>query len=245
MEDEAKVSRSTVSRIWRAFGLKPHIHKSFKLSTEPLFVDKVIDVVGLYLNPPDNAMVLCVDEKSQCQALERTQPLLPLAFGNAQTTTHDYVRHGTTTLFAALDTATGKVIAKCKSKHRHQEFVQFLNQIDKNVPEDLEIHLVIDNYATHKHQKVKAWLARHPRYQLHFTPTYCSWLNQVERWFGLITAKAVRRGSFRSVKQLVGRIDSFVKAHNNKAKPFMWTATAQAIFEKIARLCGRICETAH
>jgi putative transposase len=195
MREETGTSRSSINRIWRAFGLKPHLSETFKLSNDPFFVEKVIDIVGLYLNPPDNAIVLGVDEKSQCQALERTQPLLPLAMGYSETTTHDYIRHGTTTLFAAFNVATGKVLSQCKKKHRHQEFIEFLNHIEKNVPPDLDIHLVIDNYSTHKHQKVKGWFARHPRYHVHFTPTYSSWLNQVERWFGIITQKAIRRST--------------------------------------------------
>ena len=196
---QTDLSKSTVHRIWQAFGLQPHRQRHFKLSTDPFFVEKVRDIVGLYLNPPDKAMVLCVDEKSQIQALDRTQPLLPLGLGYAEGVTHDYVRHGTTTLFAALDIATGKVLGQCKRRHRHQEFLQFLRQIDANVPEELDIHLVIDNYATHKHAKVKRWLAARARYHVHFTPTYASWLNQVEIWFNIITQRAIRRGTFRSV----------------------------------------------
>ena len=199
----------------------------------------------MYLNPPENALVLCVDEKSQCQALERTQPLLPMGLGYVEGVTHDYVRHGTTTLFAALDIANGEVLTDCQPYHRHQEFLSFLRQIDANVPPELDLHLVLDNYAAHKHEKVKAWLARHPRYHLHFVPTYSSWLNQVERWFALITQRAIRRGSFRSVKELVAKIDQFVSAYNKEAKPFMWVATADSILAKIERLCERISGTGH
>jgi putative transposase len=243
--EQSGISSATVHRVWRVLGIAPHREDTFKLSTDPFFIEKVRDVVGLYLSPPDKAIVLCVDEKSQVQALERSQPMLPLGLGYTECSTHDYIRHGTTTLFGALDTATGKVIAQCKPRHRHQEYLQFLRHIDANVPKDLDIHLIVDNYATHKHAKVKAWLAARPRYHVHYTPTYGSWLNQIERWFGIITARAIRRGSFSSVKQLVSTIDEFVKAHNAKCRPFTWVATADSIFEKIKRLCGRICETAH
>jgi len=240
---QTELSKSSVHRIWQAFGLQPHRQRHFKLSTDPFFVEKVRDIVGLYLNPPDKAMVLCVDEKSQIQALDRTQPLLPLGLGYAEGVTHDYVRHGTTTLFAALDIATGTVLGQCKRRHRHQEFLQFLRQIDANVPEDLDVHLVIDNYATHKHAKVRRWLAARARYHVHFTPTYASWLNQVEIWFGIITRRAIRRGTFRSVKALVAKINQFVESHNSNTRPFVWTATADAILEKIRRLCEYICGT--
>jgi len=245
MAEHTKLSKSTVHRIWRAFGLQPHRQRHFKLSTDPFFVEKVRDIVGLYLNPPNNAMVLCVDEKSQIQALDRTQPLLPLGIGYAEGVTHDYVRHGTTTLFAALDIATGEVLTRCKRRHRHQEFLQFLRQIDANVPDDLDVHLVIDNYATHKHPKVRRWLAARPRYHVHYTPTYSPWLNQVEIWFNLITQRAIRRGTFRSVKQLVAKIDAFVQHHNKTARPFAWVATADSILGKIARLCSLISGTRH
>ena len=245
MAAETKLSKSTVHRVWKAFGLQPHRVDCFKLSTDPFFVEKVRDIVGLYLNPPDNALVLCVDEKSQIQALERTQPLLPLSVGYPESQTHDYVRHGTTTLFAALDTATGKVLSQCKRRHRHQEYLQFLRHIDAHVPAHLDIHLVVDNYATHKHPKVKRWLAARPRYHVHFTPTYSSWLNQVEIWFNLITRRSIRRGTFRSVKQLVDRIDHFVQTYNSKSHPFAWTATADSILDKIKRLCERISGTGH
>src|SRR5947207_2274129 len=194
------ISKSTVARYFALFGLQPHRSKSFKLSTDPLFVEKVRDIVGLYLNPPDHALVLCVDEKSQVQALERTQPGLPMGLGYVEGVTHDYVRHGTTPLFAALDIATGAVFTECKPRHRHQEFLSFLRQLDACIPEQLDVHLIVDNYSTHKHRKVRTWLAQRPRYHIHYTPTYSSWLNQVERWFALITQRAIRRGSFGSVK---------------------------------------------
>ena len=203
------------------------------------------DVVGLYLNPPDMALVLCVDEKSQIQALERTQPVLPLGLGYLEGVTHDYFRHGTTTLFAALNGFDGAVITQCKPRHRHQEFLAFLNHLDHNVPAELEAHLVADNYPTHKHPRVKAWLARHPRFHLHYTPTYASWLNQVERWFALITHRAIRRGSFRSVRDLVQKIDSFVAHYNTHKRPFAWTATADSILAKLQRLCKVINGTQH
>jgi putative transposase len=205
----------------------------------------VRDIVGLYLNPPDSALVLSVDEKSQIQALNRTQPVLPMGLGYVEGVTHDYVRHGTTTLFAALDVASGNVITQCKPRHRHQEFLSFLKHIDANVPKDLDIHLIIDNYATHKHAKVRTWLASHPRYHVHYTPTYASWLNQVERWFGLITQQAIRRGSFRSVKELIRNIQTFVDHYNEKAAPFIWTATADSIFKKLKRLMSIINDTGH
>ena len=245
MAEQTKLSKSTVHRIWRAFGLQPHRRRHFKLSTDPFFVEKVRDIVGLYLNPPDKALVLCVDEKSQIQALDRTQPLLPMGLGYAEGVTHDYVRHGTTTLFAALDIATGRVLTRCKRRHRHQEFLQFLRQIDANVPPELDVHLILDNYGTHKHAKVRRWLAARPRYHVHYTPTYSSWLNQAEIWFNLITQRAIRRGTFRSVKQLIEKIDQFVQHYNTKTKPFVWTATADSILQKIARLCNVISGTRH
>ena len=203
------IAKSTVQRWFALFGVKPHLAKTFKLSTDPFFIEKVRDIVGLYLNPPDHAMVLCVDEKSQIQALNRTQPTLPMGLGYVEGYTHDYVRHGTTTLFAALDIATGRVISQCRKRHRHEEFLSFLRLIDREVPAELDIHLVLDNYATHKHAKVKQWLAARPRFHLHFTPTYASWLNQVERWFGLLSQRAIKRGSFRSVADLVRKIQAF------------------------------------
>jgi transposase len=243
--EQTRVSKSTVHRIWQAFGLQPHRQKHFKLSTDPLFVEKVRDIVGLYLNPPENAVVLCVDEKSQIQALERTQPMLPMGLGYVEGVTHDYRRHGTTTLFAALDTATGKVLSRCRRRHRHQEYLDFLRQIDANVPTKLDVHIIVDNYATHKHPRVKRWLAVRPRFHVHFTPTYASWLNQVEIWFNRITQQAIRRGTFRSVKELVAKIDRLVQGGNANARPFVWTATADSIFAKVQRLCERISGTAH
>ena len=242
---ETKLSKSTVQRVWKAFGLQPHRQKHFKLSTDPFFVDKLRDIVGLYLNPPDKAMVLCVDEKSQIQALNRTQPLLPLGVGYVEGVTHDYIRNGTTTLFAALDAASGQVITQCKRRHRHQEFLQFLNHIDRNVPKQLDIHLVVDNYVTHKHAKVKRWLTARPRYHIHYTPTYSSWLNQVEIWFNIITQRAIRRGSFRNVKDLIRKIEDFVDNYNPKANPFVWNATADSILHKIEKLCQVISGTKH
>ena len=242
---ETRVSKSTVHRIWQAFGLEPHRQKYFKLSTDPFFVEKVRDIVGLYLNPPENAVVLCVDEKSQIQALERTQPMLPMGLGYVEGVTHDYRRHGTTTLFAALDTAKGKVLTQCRRHHRHQEYLGFLREIEKNVPETLAVHIIVDNYATHKHPRVKRWLAARPRFHVHFTPTYASWLNQVELWFNRITQQAIRRGTFRSVKELVEKIDRYVQMSNNHAQPFVWTAAADSIFAKVQRLCERISGTRH
>ena len=201
--------------------------------------------MGLYLNPPDKALVLCVDEKSQIQALDRTQPLFPLGLGYVEGVTHDYVRNGITTLFVALDIATGEVLGQCKRRHRHQEFLAFLRHIDANVPADLALHLIVDNYATHKHAKVRAWLAARPRYHVHYTPTYASWLNQVEIWFDLITQRVIRRGTFRSVKDLVDNIEAFVQQYNAKATPFRWVATADSIFEKLGRLCKCISGTRH
>lgn len=239
------ISKSTVHRLFQAFALQPHRTRSFKISTDPFFIEKVRDIVGLYLNPPEHALVLCVDEKSQIQALNRTQPLLPMGLGYLEGITHDYVRHGTTTLFAALDIATGTVFTECKPRHRHQEFLAFLRRLDACIPEELDVHLIVDNYATHKHPKVRTWLAQRPRYHVHYTPTYSSWLNQVERWFSLITQRAIRRGSFRSVKDLVQKIDTFVQHYNRSSRPFVWTATADSILEKIARLCSRISGTQH
>ena len=242
---EARLSKSTVQRVWKAFGLQPHRQKHFKLSNDPFFVEKVRDIVGLYLNPPDKAMVLCVDEKSQIQALERTQPLLPLGLGYVEGVTHNYIRHGTTTLFAALEIASGKVLTQCKPRHRHQEFLQFLKYIDRNVPDDLDIHLVIDNYSTHKHEKVKRWIAARGRYHVHYTPTYASWLNQVEIWFGILTQKAIRRGTFKKVKDLIANIEAFTDRYNSKSRPFVWTATAESILAKITRLFELIRGTRH
>ena len=242
---ETAISPTSVHRYFKLLGLKPHRTEHFKLSTDPFFIEKLRDVVGLYLSPPENAIVLCVDEKSQCQALERTQPMLPMGLGYVEGVTHDYVRHGTTTLFAALNVLNGAVLATCKPRHRHQEFLSFLREIDKAVPSDLDIHCVLDNYSSHKHPKVKAWLGARSRWHLHFIPTYSSWLNQVERFFGLITDKAIRRGSFGSVKQLIQRIDQFVAHYNQDCKPFIWTADADSILAKLQRLCERINGTGH
>ena len=229
------IAPSSVQAIWKAHGLKPHLVDTFKLSNDPRFAEKVEDVVGLYLNPPERAIVLSVDEKSQIQALDRTQPGLPMKKGRAGTMTHDYKRHGTTTLFAALDVLDGRVIGQCMDKHRHQEFIRFLNKINRQVLPNLDVHLIADNYATHKHPKVKAWLARHPRFHMHFTPTSASWLNLVERFFGEITRKRIRRGVFHSVVDLQRAINDYLEIHNADPKPFVWTASASAILEKVNR----------
>jgi transposase len=242
---ETGLSTTTVHRYMTLFGLQPHRSKSFKLSNDPFFIEKVRDIVGLYLNPPDHALVLCVDEKSQIQALQRTQPVLPMGLGYVEGITHDYIRHGTTTLFAALDVANGSILTQCKPQHRHQEFLSFLRHIEHSVPAHLDVHLICDNYSTHKHAKVKAWLARRPRFHLHFTPTYSSWLNQVERWFALITQQAIRRGSFDSVTDLKRKINEFVEHYSQHPRPFKWTATADSILAKIERLCKVINGTGH
>ena len=242
---ETQLSKSTVQRVWKAFGLQPHRQKHFKISTDPFFVEKVRDIVGLYLDPPDHAIVLCVDEKSQIQALDRTQPVLPLGLGYVEGVTHDYVRHGTTTLFAALDVASGRVLTQCKRRHRHQEFLQFLRHIEESVPKKLDIHLIVDNYATHKHAAIRRWLAARPRFHMHYTPTYSSWLNQVEIWFNIITQQAIRRGTFRSVRDLIARIEAFVKHYNHRCHPFAWTATSDSILEKLERLGKAIAGTRH
>lgn len=235
------LSQTAVVRIWHSFGLQPHRAETFKLSTDPLLVEKVRDIVGLYLNPPEHAIVLCVDEKSQVQALDRTQPILPLRPGLPEQRTNDYERHGTTSLFAALDIATGKVIGKCQRRHRHQEFLKFMETVDSALPGDAgEIHLVLDNYGTHKTPKVVRWFARHPRYHLHFTPTSGSWVNQVERWFAKITEQRIRRGSFSSTAGLEKAIMEYLQHNNEQPKPFIWTADADLILGKIQRLCERI-----
>lgn len=233
MAAETGLSRAAIHRIWQTFGLQPHRVETFKLSTDPLFVEKVRDVVGLYMAPPERAIVLCVDEKSQVQALDRTQPIFPMRPGVPERQTHDYTRHGVTSLFAALNVATGKVIGACHRRHRHQEFLRFLRLIDAEVPKDLTVHLVLDNYGTHKTSAVRRWFAAHPRFQLHFTPTSASWLNQVERFFGEITRRRIRRGTFTSVAALERAIMEYLNAHNVKAKPFVWAATADTIFDKI------------
>ena len=232
---ELGVSRSMVHRVWRAHGLKPHLTRTFKVSNDPRFVEKVVDVVGLYLDPPDHALVLCVDEKSQIQALDRTQPSLPMYPGRCGTMTHDYKRNGTTTLFAALDVAAGRLIGTCMPRHRHQEWIKFLKQIEAETLSDLDLHLIVDNYATHKHPKVKSWLKRHRRFHLHFIPTSSSWLNLVERWFREITDKRIRRGTFSNVPALIVAIESFIEAHNQDPKSFTWTAKAETILEKVRR----------
>ena len=232
---ELGTSRAMVNRVWQANGLKPHLTRTFKVSNDPRFEEKLRDVVGLYLNPPDRALVLSVDEKSRIQALDRTQPSLPLKKGRCGTMTHDYKRNGTTTLFAALNVAEGKLIGTCMSRHRHQEWIKFLKQIDEQTPAELDLHLIADNYATHKHQKVLAWLKRHPRFHMHFTPTSSSWLNLVERWFREITDKRIRRGVFDSVDQSIAAITEYIENHNQEPKAFVWTASADKILEKVRR----------
>ncbi|MCE0498195.1 MAG: IS630 family transposase [Methylacidiphilales bacterium] len=238
------LSHMTVARIWDAHGLQPHRVKTFKLSRDKQFVEKLSDVVGLYLNPPDRALVLCVDEKSQVQALDRTQPGLPMKKGRCGTMTHDYTRHGTTCLFAALDVLAGTVIGSCYPRHRHEEFLKFLRQIDRQTPSDLDLHLILDNYGTHKHPAVAHWLKTHPRFVLHFTPTSSSWLNLVERWFGEITRKRIRRGVFKSVPELIGAIEDYVRLNNQNPKPFVWTKRADEILEKVGR-CKAATVTQH
>jgi transposase len=229
------LSQSTISRVWRAFGLKPHRTENFQLSSDPLLIDKVRDIVGLYLDPPHHALVLCVDEKSQIQALSRTQPVLPMRAGQLERRTHDYQRHGVTSLFAALDIATGNVLGQCYRRHRSVEFRDFLKRIDAAVPADMEVHLVLDNYGTHKTALVRQWLQKRPRYHLHFTPTHASWLNQVERWFALLTQRQIKRASHRSVQELEAAIREFIAAHNQQPKPFHWTKSADQILASIAR----------
>ena len=235
MAEAARVSPSTVGRIWRENGLKPHLQETFKLSKDPQFVERLEDVIGLYLNPPAHAIVLSCDEKSQIQALDRTQPGLPLKKGRAGTMTHDYVRHGTTTLFAALNVADGKVISQCQSRHRHQEWIKFLERIEEQTPPDREIHLILDNYATHKHPKVKRWLAKRPRFHLHFTPTSASWLNMVERFFRDLSERRLRRGVFHSVPALIEALEAYLESYNQKPTPFVWTATASDVLSKVKR----------
>jgi len=244
MAEAQGLSHASVQRIWDAHGLQPHRTKTFKLSTDKQFVEKLRDVVGLYLNPPEKALVLCVDEKSQIQALQRSQRGLPIKPGRCQTMTHDYKRHGTTTLFAALDLLEGTVIGDCMPRHRHQEFLKFLRRIDRETATDLDLHLIIDNYSTHKHDRVTAWLERHPRFHLHFTPTSCSWLNLVERWFADLTRKRIRRGDFHSVAELTAAIKHYLDHHNEQPKPFVWTASAESVMAKVAR-CKVISETVH
>ena len=244
MAEVQGVSPATVQRIWDAHGLQPHRVETFKLSRDPQFVEKLTDVVGLYLNPPDKAVVLCVDEKSQIQALDRTQPGLPMKRGRCGTMTHDYKRHGTTTLFAALNVLEGTVIGQCLPRHRHQEFLKFLRRLDREFPKDLALHLIVDNYGTHKHENVQRWLDRHARFQLHFTPTSSSWLNLVERWFREITGKRIRRGVFHSVKDLIQAIEEYLDTYNQDPRPFVWTASVDAILRKVGR-CKAVLETLH
>jgi transposase len=245
MAKASGLSRMTVSRVWKAFGLQPHRTESFKLSPDPLLIDKVRDVVGLYMNPPDHALVLCVDEKSQIQALDRTQPLLPMRPGQIERRTHDYKRHGTTSLFAALDVKTGKVLGQIHRRHRSVEFRRFLDTIENNVPTDLDVHVIMDNYGTHKTAIIRKWFAKRPRFHVHFTPTYGSWLNLVERWFAELTQKQIRRGSHRSVPDLEKAIREFIDVHNSEPKPFVWTKTADQILEALATYCERITDSGH
>lgn len=235
MAERVGVSKDTVQRIWSELGLQPHRVDTFKVSNDPQFTEKLIDVVGLYLNPPEQAVVLCMDEKSQIQALDRTQASLPMRPGRAGTMTHDYKRNGTTTLFAALDVLTGKVIGQCLPRHRHEEFLKFLKTIDREVPRGLQVHLILDNYSTHKHESVQRWLTRHKRFHLHFTPTSSSWLNQVQRWFRDLTDKNLRRGIFASVPDLIASIEDYLAANNDNPKPYVWTATAESILAKVQR----------
>jgi len=245
MAAKTGISHASVHRVWQAFGLQPHRVETFKLSNDPQFIEKVRDIVGLYLNPPARALVLCVDEKSQIQALDRTQPILPLAPGMAERRTHDYRRHGTTSLFAALDVATGKVIGETHRRHRSTEFKTFLDRIETEVPDELDVHLVLDNYGTHKTPLIKRWLLRHPRFHVHFTPTYSSWINQVERWFSLLTEKQLRRGTHKSTRQLEDAVRLYLATSNESAKPFAWTKTADDILASIARFCQRTSVPGH
>jgi transposase len=242
MAEAAGVSKATISRIWRTFGLQSHRVETFKLSADPQFVEKVRDIVGLYLNPPDHALVLCLDEKSQVQALDRTRPLLPMRPGIPARRTHDYIRHGTTSLFAALNVATGQVIGQCYRRHRHQEFLKFLQRLDAQLPPTGDVHIIMDNYGTHKAPKVMRWFVRHPRYHLHFTPTSASWLNQVERFFAKITTQRIRRGTFQHVPALEAAIEQYLRHHNASCKPFAWTASADAILDKVKRACEHAAE---
>jgi len=245
MAEATGLNQTAISRIWRAFSLQPHRQESFKLSRDPLFIDKVRDIVGLYLDPPDRALVLCVDEKSQIQALERTAPLLPIRPGQAERRTHDYLRHGTTSLFAALDTKTGKVISQLQRRHRSVEFRKFLDTIEASVPPELGVHLVMDNYGTHKTPMIRRWLVRHPRYHVHFTPTSASWLNQVDRFFAALTEKQIRRGSFRSTQQLEAAIRQYLEHHNTQPKPFLWSKSADDILNALAKYCERTNDSRH
>lgn len=238
------LSEATVRRIWKQHNLQPHRVQTFKLSRDPKFYKKLVDVIGLYLNPPQKAIVVCVDEKSQVQALERTQPSLPLKSGRCGTLTHDYKRHGTTTLFAALNILTGKVVGDCMPRHRHQEFIRFLKRLDAETPAELDLHLIVDNYATHKHPRVKSWLRRHPRFHLHFTPTSSSWLNLIERWFRELTQQRLRRGSFYHVRELIGAIHQYIDNNNQNPKVFVWSASAESILKKITK-CKEVLDAVH
>jgi len=239
------LNHDAIGRIWRAFGLKPHLEETFKLSSDPWFTEKVRDITGLYLSPPTRAIVLSVDEKSQVQALDRTQPLLPLAPGQAERRTHDYVRHGTTSLFAALNVATGEIIGQCQRKHRHQEFIKFLDTVAERMPAGMPIHIIMDNYGTHKTPRVKRWFQRHPNWHVHFTPTSASWMNQIERFFAEITEKQIRRGAFKSVAELERAILEYLEHHNKDPKPFVWTATAERILTRVQKHCERINLSGH
>ena len=245
MAKRVGLSQSAITRIWRAFGLQPHRSETFKLSTDPLFVDKVRDIVGLYLNPPDKALVLCVDEKAQIQALDRTQPLLPMRPGQPELHTHDYKRHGTTSLFAALDAASGRIIGECHRRHRSVEFRKFLDTIEGAVPRNLDVHLIMDNYGTHKTALIRRWLAKRPRFHVHFTPKSASWINLVERWFATLTVKQIRRGSHRSTLELERAITDYIHISNRDARPFTWTKTADEILASVARFCQRISDSRH
>jgi len=245
MARRSGMSQSAISRIWRAFGLQPHRSETFKLSRDPLFIEKVRDIVGLYLNPPEQALVLCVDEKSQIQALDRTQPLLPMRPGQIERRTHDYMRHGTTSLFAALQVKTGEVLAQCRRRHRSVEFRTFLRHIDESVPANLDVHLIMDNYGTHKTPLIRRWLVRHPRFHVHFTPTGATWLNLVERVFAALTEKQIRRGAHRSTRELEAAIYRYIDHGNQDPKPFIWTKTADQILASIARFCQRISDSGH
>lgn len=245
MAQASGLSPSTISRIWRAFSLQPHRAETFKLSTDPLFIEKVRDIVGLYLDPPDKALVLCVDEKAQIQALDRTQPLLPMRPGQIERRTHDYARHGTTSLFAALDVKTGQVVGQCHRRHRSVEFRKFLNRIAAAVDPALDVHMILDNYGTHKTALIRRWMAKRPRFHMHFTPTGSSWLNLVERWFATLTQKQLRRGVYRSTTELEAAIHSYLDASNDSPKPFIWTKTADEILDSLARFCKRTSETGH
>ncbi len=243
MAKHSGLSHSTIGRIWRAFGLQPHRSDAFQLSNDPMFIEKVRDIVGLYLHPPESAVVLCVDEKSQVQALNRMQPVLPMMPASPEKQTHTYVRHGTTSLFAALDVATGRVVGKCRRRHRSTEFVKFLQQIDESVPAGLDVHVILDNLQTHKTPAAHRWFLRHPRFHVHFTPTYSSWLNQVERWFALLEQKALKRGVHRSTAELEKAIYEFIEVSNDEPRPYLWTKSADDILDNLRRFCDRTLDS--